>query len=1256
MDDQNIYGIKYEVDIESLKTSSAEAKKSISMANAEFKESASKLDDWANSVDGVSAKIKQMNAILEAEKSKLANSQQNYNNLLDSLGNYESQIDELKKKKQQAIEQYGKESNEVKELNIEIAKLERQQTAAVNSADKLKISIMNQQAKVNTAQKEVDKYNTKLTELQNENNKTASSMEKLKDTISKQENELAELKGAYANVVLEQGKTSAEAQELANKITALNNDLKVNKKSMSDAEDEAEQLTASLNNVDKGADNASDGFTVMKGALAGFISNAVTGAVSKLGELATSILDTADATREYRQMTAKLEGSANSFGYSIEFAKDKYKEFYAYLADDQMATNAITNLMGLGASTETLNSIVNSSIGVWSAYGDSIPIESLTESINETAQVGKVTGSLADALNWAGLSEDEFNKKLEATNDVSKRADMIASALNGTYGESKKTYDALTGTMQEANREALELKETQAELGKTVEPVNTAFTKMKNQALKAMAPMIKDVSYEFLNLLEGINWNKAANSIDDVFDVAIDGLDWLMDHTGEVSALVKGMATAWIAYKTAQMGANAITKTTNALQTVSATLTKTATVATVAHTTATEGATLATKALALAQKMTPWGLVAGLIAGAVVGLTSYIASSQKSKSETDANTEATKKLSEEYKELNETLDRNKEARDENMASAASEIGAADVMAKKLEELSNKENKSNSEKEMMKYYVDELNRLMPDLNLQYDAEKDALNMSTEAIRKNIAMQKQLTLAKASQENMAEIARDMVDAELKLDEAAQQHIKNEEALNKAKQETQKTFKAWQEAGKPYTGEIANAYIKAVDAEANLREAHEESEKTVEKLKKEVSGLNSEYDKTAKQAEKYLDSADIEKKLTEMTEIAKTKGIEIPISISEGIIEGKYALPTSLEEMQSLASFEELVTKAKDSGIKVPKSISEGIANGKLAPSEAVKQMNNLITFNDLLDKANISGSQVPKNISNAVLAGKLTPAEAVQQMKNLVTFDDLLQKSSLAGQKVPQSIQQAVLSGKMTPAQAVAEMNNIMAAEANKSEVPMRAAGQKSGAGYAQGVESGKTAAKNAGNTVAQYGAQAVRNARPEYASAGGYATSGIKDGITNTSSQLFASMGNLAWNMVDTFKRNLQIKSPSRIFMALARFIPEGIRKGIMNNAGRATNAMRNLTNNVVKEGQKLKSKLPINGSMLSELKQRTEYAVQGLRNTGNPAYAMAGASTSVYNVNMNQYNTSPKALDSLEVYRNTQKQVKQFKTWLGGKR
>ena len=38
----------------------------------------------------------------------------------------------------------------------------------------------------------------------------------------------------------------------------------------------------------------------------------------------------------------------------------------------------------------------------------------MIESANETAKVGQVTGSLADALNWVGISEDAFNEKLAA--------------------------------------------------------------------------------------------------------------------------------------------------------------------------------------------------------------------------------------------------------------------------------------------------------------------------------------------------------------------------------------------------------------------------------------------------------------------------------------------------------------------------------------------------------------------------------------------------------------------------------------------------------------------------------------------------------------------------------------------------------------------------------------------------------------------------------------------------------------------------
>ena len=187
----------------------------------------------------------------------------------------------------------------------------------------------------------------------------------------------------------------------------LNGDLAKSKSELSKVEQEADGLTDSLDDAGNEAEDTGGGFTILKGALANMVAGGMEAAISKAGELVGQLFELSEATEEYRTMNAKLEGSANTFGYSVEFAKDKYKELYSYLKDDQMATNAITNLMGLGASTDTVSSIVNSAIGVWSAYGDSIPIEGLTESINETAQVGKVTGSLADALNWAGISEDD---------------------------------------------------------------------------------------------------------------------------------------------------------------------------------------------------------------------------------------------------------------------------------------------------------------------------------------------------------------------------------------------------------------------------------------------------------------------------------------------------------------------------------------------------------------------------------------------------------------------------------------------------------------------------------------------------------------------------------------------------------------------------------------------------------------------------------------------------------------------------------
>lgn len=111
----------------------------------------------------------------------------------------------------------------------------------------------------------------------------------------------------------------------------------------------------------------------------------------------------------------------------------------------------------------------------------------------------------------------------------------------------------------------------------------------------------------------------------------------------------------------------------------------------------------------------------------------------------------------------EAYENQKKAREDAISSTEAQYATAQVYADKLEELSEKENKSAADKEKMKQYVDLLNGSVDGLNLKYDEEKDALNMTSDAIDKNIAKMKQQALATAYQEAMADSAKNLIKAE-------------------------------------------------------------------------------------------------------------------------------------------------------------------------------------------------------------------------------------------------------------------------------------------------------------------------------------------------------------------------------------------------------------------------------------------------------------------------------------------------------------
>lgn len=216
----------------------------------------------------------------------------------------------------------------------------------------------------------------------------------------------------------------------------------------------------------------------------------VGGAAAGVGALST----VAESTREYRTEMGKLDTAFTTNKFSAADAKQTYSDLYAVVGDSGQATEAANHLSLLCDSTKDLQSWTEICTGVYGQFGDSLPIEGLTEAANETAKVGTVTGSLADALNWMGVSEDEFNEKLAKCSSEQERQQLITSTLTSLYSDASAQYKETNGDVMESNRAHQQLSDTMAQIGAVAEPVLNSLIGLGGKLLEQLSPIIEGVA------------------------------------------------------------------------------------------------------------------------------------------------------------------------------------------------------------------------------------------------------------------------------------------------------------------------------------------------------------------------------------------------------------------------------------------------------------------------------------------------------------------------------------------------------------------------------------------------------------------------------------------------------------------------------------------------------------------------------------------------------------------------------------------
>ena len=273
-----------------------------------------------------------------------------------------------------------------------------------------------------------------------------------------------------------------------------------------------------------------------------------------------ALLNLSKATEEYRTNQAKLDTAFQAAGASAGVARDVYNDLYRVLGDDGQATEAAAHIAQITTNEQEMAEWTTICEGVYATFGESLPIEGLTEAANETIKVGKVTGSLADALNWAGISEDEFNAKLAACKSEEERATLVRETLNGQYQAAADIYEDTAESILAANEAEAAYAEAMADLGETMEPINTALTDFKTQVVEEITPIIQDIIDKYGPDIQTFLTN-LATAIGNVISWIVDNWDTI-SNVGTVILVVAAALAVLSAIMTvvnAVMGASLIT-------------------------------------------------------------------------------------------------------------------------------------------------------------------------------------------------------------------------------------------------------------------------------------------------------------------------------------------------------------------------------------------------------------------------------------------------------------------------------------------------------------------------------------------------------------------------------------------------------------------------------------------------------------------------------------------------------------------------
>ncbi len=500
---------KFSVDITDLKKGMQQANQLMRVANSEFKAAAGGMGKWSDSADGLSAKLKELNTIQDLQKAKL----------------------------------------EI--LTAEYDKVVKAEGENSKGAQDLYIRINNLKGEIGKTGAQIQHYSTKLAEMQDAERDAAksameeeSALQSLKTVIGGQEAQLSKLKAQYAQVVLEQGETSKEARTLAKEIASLSHDLADNQSKLSDAEGAADKFDQSLNDVGDASEDASGGFTVMKGALAELVSNGIKAAVDAFKDLATASSEananfqaqTGASTKEMEKFSDSIERVySHNFGESMQDVAEAMAQVKQQTGEidpsklEKMTENGIalrdTFGFDLNESMRAVNMLMTQ-FGITSDQAFSLVVKGAQSGLDKNGDLLDTINEYSVHYKQQGYTADEFYNSL------------INGAASGTFsvdklGDAMKEFGIRTKDTAKSTDEGFKL------LGLNADQMRKDFAAGGDTAQEATQKVLKSL----FSMNDQVKQNQAGVDLFGTMweDLGVEGVKALMDVSGKAATTTDAM-------------------------------------------------------------------------------------------------------------------------------------------------------------------------------------------------------------------------------------------------------------------------------------------------------------------------------------------------------------------------------------------------------------------------------------------------------------------------------------------------------------------------------------------------------------------------------------------------------------------------------------------------------------------------------------------------------------------------------------------